>query len=501
MRKVALHRATHFSKPNSNSNARGSGDLNRRGPHDPPISPSPLPPINALLAPFVGSTPQPTDGNDNAPSPQQNPPKPTPTPTPDTENGDGSGNHGSGSGNAMPPGSGNKTDPSNLNGSNLNAPNPDASEPNPSKPNAPKPNASSLNSPTPTPNPYFPDPNLSDPSNPPSTSGSSSSHSSGKPKDGPVKISDHSSQKPNSSDSSGDSSGSGKVVFTTISGVQTKVTQAPYLGNGSTSEGGGGPANGGGGGGPSDGASPSRGRGPGPGAIAAIVVVAVLALALSMFFLRKRAKKRRAVQHARWLSSGEKGPRRSTFGDLRASTFGRSFDRRYGNPNSRRYSGPFSDTMAVSTGPSSAASSTSRVAAIHGDITAPAIAVHSTGRRSSRNSEFSIGSVRSDETDNGEGQWLEMRSNVRYSANGESDPIDRLPLPSPMSVRPFSPSESWSFPKPPRSPPNHPVHSGEGRGFSNHDPFADPAPQLSPMGSPPVGTVTGTFEDGRRWWY
>lgn len=245
------------------------------------------------------------------------------------------------------------------------------------------------------------------------------------------------------------------------------------------------------------------GRGLGPGIIAAIVIGAALALALFVFFLRKRVKKRRAAQRTRWLSDGEKGLRntvRSSFGDLRASCFGYPSGGGHDVSDRNSYSGPFSDTVAVllpsHASPTSSTSTTPQMTQItHTDITPPAIAVHSTGRRSNRNSEFSIGSAGSGETDGSEGQWLEIHPSVRYGNNGEMSPIDQHCLPSPISVRPFSPSESWSFPKPPHLRAKSFVHSSDSsKGFLAADPFADPVPQPPPAGSPPVETVTRTFE-------
>ena len=258
--------------------------------------------------------------------------------------------------------------------------------------------------------------------------------------------------------------------------------------SGSTGGSGDDPANGGGGSG--GGVNPQARRGLSPGFITAIVIGATLALALLVCFLRKRVRKRRAVQHRRRLSGGEKGPRdtfRSSFGDLRASVFGHLSG--HDNPNENRHSGPFPDTMAVSP-PSlaSLASPTPQMMQVtHTDITPPAIAVHSIGRRSSRNSEFSIGSAGSGETDGSEGQWLQIRPDVRYGGNGELSPTDQYCLPSPISVRPFSPSESWSFPKPPKA------RASESKGFLGIDPFADPAPQLSPIDISLAEVVTRTF--------
>jgi hypothetical protein len=271
--------------------------------------------------------------------------------------------------------------------------------------------------------------------------------------------------------------------------VRTEATQVSHSGpgiptSGDNSTGGGEDPVDGGGNGSDAGAIPSRDRDLSPGIIASVVIGTVLALAMLALFLRKRVRKRRAARHTGWLSSGEKDSRttfRSSFGELRASTFSyHSHDSDSSGYN--RYSGPFSDTMTVaSLSPASAASRAPWMTeVIH--IAPPALAVHSTGRRSSRNSVFSIGTAGSDGADSSEGQLLAIRTNMRYSDNGELSPTDQPYLPSPISVRPFSPSESWSFPKPPISRPESLASTNQSKGFPNPDPFADPVPQLPPLG-------------------
>ena len=452
-------------------------NFDRRGLLDLPITFPSIPLLNPLLN-GGGPKPNPTV----TPPPQQDSPKPlptpAPTPTPGTRN-DNNPQDGGGGG-----GGGDNTPPS----SNSGGGNTGAQDPN-----------TSPNSPTPTSNPNFPDPNLSNPPNPSPTSGSSPSQSSGKPQGSPAYLSGPNTQDSNHSDSPGDSGGPGNVVFTTISGVRTEITQAPHphpgTGNpGSSSTGGsGGSSTNGGGGGSGGGANHSTGGGLSPGVIAAIVIGVALALVLLVLFLRKRVGKQRAAQHRRWLS-GRRDTLRSSFGDLRASGFG--FPSGHDDTNKNRYSGPFSDTMAAPL-PSLASptSSTPQMTQVtHTDITLPAIAVHSTGKRSSRNSQFSIGSAGSGETDGSEGQWLQMPPKGGYGDNGELSPTDQHYLPSPISVRPFSPSESWSFPKPPKPRPKTFSHTGESKGFSSIDPFADPIPQPSPAVMPPAEVVTRTFE-------
>ena len=403
----------------------------QQGPPPPQQNPSPphqdLPPSN----------------QDPPPAQQQNPPPPAPTPNPETGSGNGPGNGEDGGDNIpTPPNSGSGT---------TNIPNPDhGTSPNPS---------------TPTPNPGFPD---SDPTN--ST-----------PQNGAVNLAEPSPPNLDSGDSSEDSNSQGNVIFTTISGVRTQVTQLPHTvtgnpGNGPTG-GGDGPGDGGGGG-SGNGANSSGGRSLGPGIIAAIIIGIALVLALLVFFLRKRAKKRQAVQRRRWLSNGEKGPRttfRSSFGDLRASTFGYNPEADNDNPDNTRNSGPFSDWMVVP-------SPTPQMI----QVTPPAIAVHSTGRNS-RNSQFSIGSSESGGTDGSEIQWVQVRPDV--GINDNISPTSQFCLPSPISVRPFTPTESWSFPKPPVSRDGTRAHTRESKGQLSSNPFADPVPQPSSSAVPPLAEV------------
>lgn len=203
-------------------------------------------------------------------------------------------------------------------------------------------------------------------------------------------------------------------------------------------------------------------RGTNPGIIAAIVIGAVLALTLFVFFLRKRVKKRRTNQRALWLSSGGNGSRntlRSSFGDLRASSFGC----------------PSEDTHD-----SSPASPTQMTQVAYTDITTPAAAVHSIGRRSTRNSAFSIGSAGTGETESSEDQWSRVFPDVRWSESNESNRSEQVPLPSPTSVRPSTISRSWSFPKPPTSRAESLVRGDES---NSPNPFVDPVTQLPPAGS------------------
>jgi len=455
---------------------KASNNFDRRGLLDLPISFPSIPLLDPLLN-GGGPKPNPTV----TPPPQQDPPHIIPTPTPAPTPNTGSDNipgDGGGGGDNVPP------------SSNSGSGNTGARVPN-----------TSPNSPTPTSNPNSPDPNLSNPPNPSPTSGSSPSQSSGKPQGGPVHLSGSNAQNSDHGDSPGDSSGPGKVIITTISGVRTEITQAPHPrpgtenpGSSSTGGSGGNPTDGGGDG-SGDRANQSTGGGGGlsPAVVAAIVISAVLALVLFVLFLRRRVRRQRAAQHRRWLS-GRRDTFRSSFGDLRASGFG--YPSGHNTTNGNRDSGPLSDTMATSR-PSISSSTPptpQMTQATHTDITLPAIAVHSTGRRSSRNSQFSIGSAGSSETDGSEGQWLQMPPEVRYGDNGELSPTDQHYLPSPISVRPFSPSESWSFPKPPKPRPKTLSHTGASKGSSGADPFADPVPQPFAVSISPAEVITRTFE-------
>ena len=463
MHGAPLRREKHSSNGNSNSNSGGSN--NRKGLPDLPISLPSIPLIDA----FTGgpqNTPVPVNNDLGVtPPPQQNPPQPTPTPG----NGNGNGNGGDGT---VSPGSGNG------NASNQN------------------PNVSPDSS-SPTPNPDSPHPNLSNASSPSSTGGSPPSQSSGGGQNGPVQLSGPNSLNSDFGNPSGGSSGLGRVSFTTISGVRTQVTNVPHSGDGVTNSRDG--SGGGGGDGSGGGANPSGGKGSGPGVIAAVVIGAALALALLVFFLRKRAKKRRAAQREHWLSRGENDSRntlRSSFGDLRASSFGYLSEDGHDNLDGNGYSGPFSDTMAVPfPGLPPAISPIPQMTQVtYTDITPLPTALHSIGRRSSRNSMFSIGSAGSGGTDSSDGQWSQICPDVRWSENGESRSTDQAPLPSPTSIRTSVPSRSWSFPKPPTSRAESPARGDESKGFLNLDPFADPAQHPPPVGFSQVEMVTTAFE-------
>ena len=506
----------------------------------PNVTP-PLPPIRRQPTP--APSPDPGDGKDPSNGPHVTAPsipvvyhlgRSKPTHTPGNNAPDVPANHGGGGGKTpttTDSGSGNTSvpDPNNTpdgppkhgngggkpsttqdsGGGNTHIPNPakdgggdggtptttearsgDTGTPNPGQNSPP-------NSPTPTPElDSNPDSSGSEPSNlsdSTPSSGSPSSQSSGASKNGVVRLPGSDPQ------SSGGSDDQESVVITTISGVRTELTRRPYPTNG----GGGDGPTGGPGGGSVDGSGneanpPGSGR-LGHGIIAAIVIGAVLALALLVFFLRKRVRKRRAAWNTRWLSGGGNGGRtsfRSSFGDLRASTFGSNSVHDHDNPDEDRFSGPFSDNMTVS--------SLSLVSAhppipqmlqvAHTEITPPAIAVLSTGKRSSRSSLFSVGSSESGGSDESGIQWAEVRSDAGCDDNGRLNPNDELCFPSHISVRPFTPTESWSFPQPPTFRTQSTVYSRGLKELVDSNPFADPVPQpsASPVGLSEI--VTKGFE-------
>ena len=467
-----------------------SNSFERRGLLGLPVTLPSIPILNPLLTPLLGgSTPTPTSGV-NIPNVTL-PPQPVPTllttssnPDPGDGNvpangGDGGGstptstNQGSGSGNT-----------------NLPNPNPNSS-PNLSTP-APNPDYPGSN---PTPNPGSPGSNRSNPSSPSPTSGLPPSQSSGRLSSGSLQL-----PGPTQQDSDSGSSGNQEdVVLTTISGVRTEITKRPNptngnIGNYPTGGGDDGPINGGG-----NGSNPSGGRGLTHGAITAIIIGVVLGLALLVFFLRKCARKTRTAHHTRWLSSDESGRRttfRSSFGFARGSTLVPNFEDDDESLNEKRHSGPFSDSMAVPPPtPASASPPTPQMAqAIHIEIAPPTTVILSTGRRSSRISQFSIGSSESDMSDNSGVQWVEIRPNVGYNDNGGLSPTYQRDIPSPISVRPFTPTESWSFPKPPTSRAQSMLYNSEIKGLAHLNPFADPVPQPP---QPPAGlleAITKTFE-------
>jgi hypothetical protein len=542
MHAVPLRRAKHFPKPDPNPKAESSDFLDRRGLLDLPVSLPSIPVLNPLVTPLIGgpkSTPTPRDDKSKpAPPPKKDHPQPASINIPD-KNSNGSGNRGDGGANipiSQNTGGGNTGTP-NPNPNNPPNPNPNVSpdsnpnippnqnpdnpppnqntnippnptpntspdqnpnappNPNPNTPPNPNPN-DPPNSPTPTSNPDSPDSKVSDPSNSSLTNESSPSQPSGIPQDGSVHLSEPSLQNPNTGgprDSPGGPGGSGNVVFTTISGVKTQVTLLPHPSPEDNPAGGDGndPTSGNGNGNETgSGTDSSGGGGLGSGTIAAIVICGILISLLLLFFLRKRVKKRRAAQRTRWLSTDEKGPRttlRSSFGDLRASTFGyRSDD---GND-----CGPFSDRMAAASPTPSDPFNPQMTRVTHPGIIPPAIAVHSAGRRSSRNSQFTIGSSGSDETDVSDFQWVEVRSRVGYI--DKASPTDQSRLPSPISVRPFTPTESWSFPKPPNSRVTSLSINSGSRVSLVPNPFYDPVAQRFPSGFPPkpVERVVKTFD-------
>lgn len=461
-------------------------NFGRRGLLDLPVSLPSIPILNPLITPLLGgSTPTPTPGNNIpnvTPLPQPVPTQLAPTPSLGQSNGYVPANGGGGGGSTPTttnPGSGNTNVPNQ---------NPNAS-PNSPTPTTPNPDSHPSN---PTPNSGSPGSNPSNFSNSPPTSNPPSSQSSVIPKNGAVQLPGSTQQNYGGSDSQED------AVFTTISGVRTEVTRRPHSTNGKagdpTGGGGDGPTGGGG-----DGVNPSGGGGLGHGIIAVIVISIVLALALLVFFLRKRMRERRAARHVRWLSGGESGRRstlRSSFGDLRADTFSSNSEDYHDNTSDKRHSGPFSDSMAVP--PLTLASAnppTPQMSQVtNREITPPAAAVLSSGKRSTCNSQFSIGTSESGGSDESGSQWLEFPLDVRFDDNGRLDLADQWCLPSPISVRPFTPTESWSFPQPPTSRIGSKVYSRELRGLVDLNPFADPVPQSSEPPASLLEAVTKTFE-------
>ena len=484
MHGVSLCRAKHFPKPNLNSNMEALDSFDRRGLLDLPVSLPSIPVLDPLLTLIAGG-PTPTSllGNNilNPTSPPpQDPPQPAPANLPNPGNDNGFGNSGEGGDNrpTLPnPGSG-----------NVGVPNPD--------PNAsPNPNPST---PPSTPTPAL---NLdahahssaSDPPNPTHTSGSPPPQSSGTPQSGSVDLFEPNPQGSSSGYSPGGPDGSEDVVFTTVSGMKTEVTRLPQSANGGT-EPGVNPISGGGNGSGNNANSSGR-RSLGVGIISGIVICSLLVLALFLFFLRKRVKARREAQHTHWLSSDERGPRntlRSSFGDLRASTFGYQSDDGDDASNAKRDSRPFSDMMAVPPLTPGEPSDPQMTQVTRTKIASPAIAVHSPGRRSTRNSQLSIGSSESSGSDGSDAQWVHIRPDMRY--RDSASPTDQFYLPSPISVRPFTPTDTWLFPRPPSSRVQSLVVDRGSKGTLAFGPFADSVRQSSSSGFQSVEVVTKTFE-------
>lgn len=459
-----------------------SNNFEHRGLLGLPVTLPSIPLLNPLITPLLGgSTPTPTPAiniPNVTPPPQLVPTQPALAPSPDP-NDRGVPANGGGGGHST-------STATNSGNDNTNSPN---QNPNP----APNSSTRTSNVSNPTPNPGSSKPHPSNLSNPSSTSGTPPSQSSGTSKNGSLQL-------PGSIQQDSDSDGSEEVVITTISGVRTAGTLQPHptnghAGNDPTGGGGNGPIDGGG-----SGADSSGGRGLSHGIIAAIVISVILALTLLVFFLRKRARRGRAVHHTRWMPGGENGRRatfRSSFGYLRESAFGSTFADYNDDLSSKRSSGPFSDSMAVPPPtPDSAPSPNLQMTQVtHTEITSLATAVLSTGRRNSRISQFSIGSSESDMScDGGMQQWVELRPDMGCNDNSRMSPTDPWFLPSSFSVRPFTPSEPWFFPKPPTSRPESTAYSGEIKGIVDLDPFTDPVPQPPKLPTGLLEMVTKNFE-------
>ncbi|KAJ3564316.1 hypothetical protein NP233_g8372 [Leucocoprinus birnbaumii] len=216
----------------------------------------------------------------------------------------------------------------------------------------------------------------------------------------------------------------------------------------------GGGSGGGNGGSGIEGAGASQNHGLTKGAIAGIVVVVILAaIGVTVVLLRRRLRSRRTERRNNWFFSRNRTSQ--TYGDRahgdlgisggRAGSGGRSAGQRRSVRSSFETTVDHSVTprldmdfdipalppMAELRGTPMLVNLDSPVSPVNG-VRAPEINITTTPQ-----SRFSVGTVSSLSSD-GQGQWLVVNRDTLAPEVG-----------TPMSVRPFSPTESFAFPKPP----------------------------------------------------
>lgn len=202
------------------------------------------------------------------------------------------------------------------------------------------------------------------------------------------------------------------------------------------------------------------------GVIAAIcVVVGLVLLFLFLFGLRRWHKKRRTQRLQEWADRSKKGglfmfgafsEKPATAGNANTIVAGsRSARSSFGT--TIEHTRPFSplpafdqtlseNTLFFTPLPSPSATGMQSATSIVPDMPPVSIPQTAIVRPPSRNSSvFSIGS------DSSHGSSRESNG-AQYLSLPPMRP-DNVPQLSPISVRPFSPSESWAFPKPPTNPP------------------------------------------------
>ena len=251
---------------------------------------------------------------------------------------------------------------------------------------------------------------------------------------------------------------SGSVTTTTSAHGATATTV-----NGGSTDGNGGNSDGGS-------TTPSDGKGAAssgkvsPGVIAAIcIVVGLVLLFLFLFGLRRWHKKRRNQRLQAWADRSKKGglffgafsEKPATAGSANSNVDGsRSVRSSFGT--TIEHTRPFSplpafdqslsDNVFFSPFPSPGTSEAHTATSIVPDMPPVSMPQAAVVRSPSRNSSvFSIGSDSTHESGRDS-------NGAQYLALPPMQPDNTTQL-SPISVRPFSPSESWAFPKPPTNPP------------------------------------------------
>jgi Variant SH3 domain len=229
----------------------------------------------------------------------------------------------------------------------------------------------------------------------------------------------------------------------------TSPTAGGVIANGNGSGNGNGNGAGGGGGSAVPSSAVSKG-GISSGAIAGIVISLTLVLiGATVFFIRRRHKARQNARRAEWMRYRNEALHGTGFSSTRSS---------FASPgltNEEMESSFIASSMFIPPG-----GQQQSVPPQIAELTLPPIAVlvdHSTNSHS-RGSVYSIGS----DSSGADGQASYAQVNL---ASGNTTDI---PLRSPMSVRPFTPSESWIFPKPPNGGSENPQ-------TTRHDPFAEPS--------------------------
>ncbi|KAI0917400.1 hypothetical protein AcW1_007403 [Taiwanofungus camphoratus] len=218
--------------------------------------------------------------------------------------------------------------------------------------------------------------------------------------------------------------------------------------------------------------TPTSHRGMPKGAIAAFITLGVILFLLFIFFLfRKRLISRRKNKRKKWLFGGSRNMYGSTAisssryfaehpdsgtASVRSS-FATTFDRGgLVSPISPQHV-PLPPVISVSLPLSSTGRQMEQVwpSNLSGSINAPPLASTvdtdplPTIRSPDRAHRLSSGSghtISEEDSASGSSEWLIVPDSA---AINERSPT----IPSPMSVRPFSPSEAWTFPKPPTDDP------------------------------------------------